>query len=138
MARLEKAACAAASQILLDQIFLTLIRGYDFVNTNESFVAGTAALMHLETAMKYIDANLDSPLTLEDIAKNALMSRSYFCTVLKKFNGISPWDYITIKRIEKSVRLLKTSDMNKIEIASPSNFYKAFRHVTGKKTSDIT
>ena len=94
--------------------------------------------MHLETAMKYIDANLDSPLTLEDIAKNALMSRSYFCTVFKKFNGISPWDYITIKRIEKSVRLLKTSDMNKIEIASPSNFYKAFRHVTGKKTSDIT
>lgn len=140
----KKTAYTAAAQILLDKIFLTLIRGYNFVNTDSSFAADTVSLKHLEKAMKFIDANLENPLSLDDIAKTALMSRNYFCTVFKKFNGISPWDYITIKRIEKSIELLKTADMSKLEIAyacgfnSPSNFYKAFRRITGKSPGDIT
>ena len=57
-------------------------------------------------------------------------------------NGISPWDYITIKRVERAVELLKTTELTKLEIAErcgfsgSSNFYKAFAHVTGKKPGD--
>ena len=67
-----------------------------------------------------------------------MMSKSYFSTIFKKYNGISPWDYITIKRVEKAVTLLKTTDKTKLEIAqscgfnSPANFYKAFLRITGK------
>ena len=140
----KKAAYTAAAQILLDKIFLILIRDYDFVNKSTVFNVDTGALKRLENAMKYIDANLENELSLDDIAKTALMSRNYFCTVFKRFNGISPWDYIIIKRIEKSIELLKTADMSKLEIAyacgfnSPSNFYKAFRRITGKAPGEIT
>ncbi|MDD6736336.1 MAG: AraC family transcriptional regulator [Clostridiales bacterium] len=140
----KKTAYTAAVKILLDSIFLTLIRDYGFVNQNSAYTADTGALKRLEKAMKFIDTNLESDLSLSEIAKTALMSKNYFCTIFKRFNGISPWDYITIKRIEKAVELLKTTDMSKLEIAytcgfnSPSNFYKAFRRITGKAPGDIT
>ena len=63
--------------------------------------------------------------------------------VFKKFNGVSPWEYITIKRVERAIELLRTTDLTKLEIAdqcgftSSSNFYKAFFHVTGKKPGDF-
>ena len=62
----------------------------------------------------------------------------------KKFNGISPWEYITIKRVENAVELIKNTNMTKLEIAekcgfsSSSNFYKAFFNITGKKPSDYS
>ena len=75
-------------------------------------------------------------------AKVGFNDPNYFSAVFKKFNGVSPWDYITIKRVEKTVEMLKTTDLTKLEIAercgftSSSNFYKAFYHITGKSPSD--
>ena len=66
------------------------------------------------------------------------MAETYFSSVFKKFNGISPWEYITIKRVENAVELIKNTNMTKLEIAekcgfsSSSNFYKAFFNITGK------
>ena len=91
----------------------------------------------------YIDENITYPITLEEVAAAASMSRTYFFAVFKKINGITPWKYITVKRVEKAVELIKTTDMTKLDIAfscgfsSSSNFYKAFKSVTGKNPSYI-
>ena len=83
----------------------------------------------------YIDENITYPITLEEVAAAASMSRTYFFAVFKKINGITPWKYITVKRVEKAVELIKTTDMTKLDIAfscgfsSSSNFYKAFKSV---------
>ena len=59
-------------------------------------------------------------------------------TVFKKYNGISLWDYITIKRVERAIELIRTTEMTRLQIAaecgfqSPANFYKAFRRITGR------
>ena len=96
------------------------------------------SLQSLESAMNYINDNLETNFTLDMLAKGASMNRSYFCTIFKKMNGISPWDYITIKRIEKSVELLKTTDCTMLEIAckcgfnNTANFNRAFKKVTGR------
>ena len=72
------------------------------------------------------------------------MTQTYFSSVFKKFNGVSPWEYITIKRVEMAIELLKSTDMTKLEIAekcgfkSSANFYKAFNNITGKKPKDFT
>ncbi len=71
------------------------------------------------------------------------MAPTYFSTIFKRINGVSPWKYITIKRVEKAIELIKTTDMTKLDIAyacgftSSSNFYKAFSAVTGKKPSQM-
>ena len=92
----------------------------------------------------YIQKNLDTRLTLAELASVACLSPNYFSYVFKKYNGISLWEYIAIKRVERAVEMLKTQKLTKLEIAekcgfaSASHFYKCFSAVTGKHPGDFT
>lgn len=127
---------------LLLSALIHIIRNYDYTLKDTAF-AGGKTTEQLKNAMLYIDSNLENRITLKDIADAACMTQTYFSSVFRKFNGISPWEYITIKRVEMAVNLLKTSNMSKLEIAehcgfsSSSNFYKAFLKITGKHPKDF-
>lgn len=128
-------------KVELLKLLVTAIRGYDYVNPSP-FSVRAQSLLSLEKAMNFIDENLSEDITLEALAKNANMSRTYFCTIFKKMNGISPWNYITIKRIEKAVDMLKSTNLTMIELAlrcgfnNTANFNRAFKKVTGKVPGD--
>ena len=100
------------------------------------------SIRRLELAMDYIGSALTTPLTLGEIAARAAMSAAYFSTVFKKYNGITPWEYITAKRVELAIEHLREGRLSRLEIAeecgfsSPANFYKAFRRVTGRTPGD--
>ena len=119
-----------------------IIRHYNYTETNSISSQKTAIIQSLEDAMEYIHAHLYEQLTLKEIADTAHMTENHFSYVFKKFNGIPPWNYIMIKRVEAAIELLKTTKLPKIEIAekcgftSSSNFYKAFRQITGKQPKD--
>lgn len=123
-------------------ILVNLIRNYDYVNLENKQVNYKNTFEQLKLALDYIDSHIESKITLDDLSRISTMNKTYFSTVFKKYNGISPWDYIMIKRIEKSIRLIKSTDMSKLDIASQcgfnsaSNFYKAFQRITGKTPSD--
>ena len=132
------------AKIMLLNMLLSLSRDYGYINETGDGQAVTAdALKQLELAANYIDKNLDREITLDEIAKQAAMNKTYFSTTFKRVNGISPWDYITIKRVEQAVMLIKTTSLTKLEIAekcgfnSSSNFYKAFRKITGRSPKDF-
>lgn len=126
----------------LFSILVTLIREYDYIDTGKQYAGYENTVCSIEVALNFIDNNIDKHITLAQIANKAAMSQTYFSAVFKKLNGISPWEYITIKRVEKAIELLHTSDMTKLDIAiqcgfsSSSNFYKAFQRITGKKPGD--
>ena len=119
-----------------------ILREYDYTKHESFNLKSTSVTDKLKEAMLFIDANLCEKITLTEIAEVAFMSPNYFSSVFKKLNGLSLWDYITIKRVEMAIKLLKTSDMSKLEIAnqcgfsSASNFYKLFTKITGKTPSD--
>lgn len=127
---------------LLFSALIHIMRNYPYTQKDAAFSGGKVT-EQLKNAMLYIDSNLENRLTLKDIADAACMTQTYFSALFKKFNGISPWEYITIKRVEMTINLLKTSDMSKLEIAercgfsSSSNFYKAFYKITGKHPKDF-
>ena len=87
--------------------------------------------------MNYINGNLSENLTLGDIAAYAGFSRNYFSTLFTDLNGLSPWDYITIRRIELSKNLLRSSSLSVTEIADRcgyrnlSNFNRQFKRSVG-------
>lgn len=128
----------------LYDILLILLRYYGYTKNKEDLSPSTETITRLSAAMDYINEHLTEQITLDDIAKTAAMNRTYFSTVFKKYNGLSPWDYITIKRVEKAEVMLKNSNLSKLEIAaecgflSHANFYRAFSRVTGKKPGDYT
>ena len=119
-----------------------LVREYDYIDNSVNYSNFRNTIQPIETALCYIDKNLTRDMTLAEIAESAAMSPSYFSSVFKKLNGISLWEYITAKRVEHAIELIKSTNMTKLDIAlscgfsSSSNFYKAFFKVTGKKPSD--
>lgn len=137
----KKEGYALMVKYILFSMLLTLVRDYDYVDKTQEYSSLEKTVRPMEAALEFIDNNLSNHITLNDIAKRAMMSPTYFSAVFKKMNGLSPWEYITIKRVEMAIEMLKNYDTTVLDIAqqcgfaTSSNFYKAFSTITGKKPS---
>lgn len=118
-------------------ILVLLIRNYDYVSQNEAPSLQSEKLFRVEAALNFIDENITKSLTLDDIALHAGMSRTYFCSVFKKLNGLTPWEYIGLKRMELAKHLLQHTEESVLEIAfdcgfnNISHFNRLFKRTTG-------
>jgi AraC-like DNA-binding protein len=96
----------------------------------------------ITNALDLIHQKLGENISLDELAASADMSRTYFCSVFKKLNGITPWEYINIKRIEKAKQLLRTTQKTVLEISlecgfnNLSHFNRVFLRITAQKPSD--
>lgn len=111
-------------------------------NGNDNNVISNRKNYHrMAEAMAYIDANFCTELSLAEIATHVGYSRCYFSSVFKECIGMSPWDYISIKRIEQALTMLKTTDRSVLEIATACgfnntvNFCKIFKKYTNLSPS---
>lgn len=122
------------------EILVLLSRKYskEIISTN----VRVGRLNDMEAALRFIDENITTPISLDEIALNANMSRTYFCTFFKKLNGLSPWEYIGLKRIQMAKKLLENSAKSILEISlecgfnNISHFNRAFKNTTGRKPSE--
>ena len=89
-------------------------------------------------AVKFIEENYSSHLTLEALAENAGMSRKYFSAYFKKISQKAPFDYINEYRTERACEMLIASDKPITEIAfecgfnDASYFTKTFKQYKGQ------
>lgn len=125
---------AVAVKAHLDLMLVELLRNHSYLsldNKNKSY--------HILNVCNYIDRHLDDDLTLKGLADTAGLSPNYFSHIFKEMIGISLWDYITVKRIEKAVHLIRNTDkkMTMLDIATKCgfnntvNFNKAFKKYKG-------
>lgn len=120
---------------------LVLLARTGGISTDDFITQDNPNLVAMNSVMEYINANLASKLSLEELAKKASMSRSYFSTIFKDLNGVTPWEYIMVKRVEKAITMLNRDGASIIEIAgacgfnSTANFNRAFRKITGRTPS---
>ena len=124
----------------LFEILVLLSRRYSNESVSQSVRVGR--LNDMEAALRFIDENITTNISLDEIALNANMSRTYFCTVFKKLNGLSPWEYIGLKKIDMARRLLEKTAKSILEISfecgfnNISHFNRAFKSATGRKPSE--
>lgn len=91
----------------------------------------------MRRVVDYIYSNLESDISLEDLAKIASLSRFHFVRAFKAATGKSPYRFVADMRIERAKQLLQTGNRSLMEIAvelnfsSQSTFTRAFRKATG-------
>lgn len=91
----------------------------------------------IRKAIAYIENNLTTNLTLEDVANHVYLSQFYFSRLFKKEMGISFITYLNQQRIEQAKTLLTQSTLSiksisqNIGYSQTSYFCKIFKELVG-------
>ena len=90
----------------------------------------------VQATRRYIDLHLEEPLNLKDLARMFNYSDYYFTLKFREESGMTPKEYIRLRRLEWSKFLLKTTTDSIQEISGrlqfcassyfSDNFRKAF------------
>lgn len=72
--------------------------------------------------LEFVEASLGAPLSVADLAGVADMSLSHFAHAFREEFGISPYNYVLSRRVERAKRLLTRSDVPIAVIARTSGF----------------
>jgi len=76
----------------------------------------------LASVKDYIDQNLDKELSVTDLAERACISSYHFLRLFKQAYSETPYQYILLKRLEKSCSLLRETTLPIMEIAYQCGF----------------
>ncbi len=92
---------------------------------------------YIQEAVTYIDQHIYERISVSQLARMAGIDRSYFCSIFKQYQGISPQQYILDLKISKAKSFLKTTDVDIRYIADSLGygdlftFSHAFKQRTG-------
>lgn len=73
-------------------------------------------MRHLVRARDLADSQYSEPLTVDDLADAAHMSRAHFSREFKKAFGESPYSYLLTRRLERAASLLRGTDWSVADI----------------------
>lgn len=123
---------------LADILFVQAIRSHAAAAGAEaSGWIGALCDPRLSRAFSAIHARVEAPWTVEELAREAGMSRSAFAARFRDRVGMSPLDYVTRWRMFRAGALLRGGQRSIADIAAAvgyeneSAFAKAFKRVTG-------
>jgi len=129
-------------KVQLLSILVTMMRGFDYVSAEDKGQTRRQSYAAIERSMDYMISRLSEPITLGELAKVANMSETYYSAVFSRLNGVSPWDYLTAKRVEKAANLLRSEKgLTMLEIAmqcgfnNTANFNRAFKKYQNRTPS---
>jgi AraC-like DNA-binding protein len=77
-------------------------------------------------AADYIQANYQSHITIDGIAKNLGIDRRYFSRIFTKYIGVSPQKYLVDYRLEKAKMLMSTGAYSVSEVAASVGYDDIF------------
>lgn len=86
----------------------------------------------LDRVIQYINTNLHQKITIPELSDIICVSPDHFSKTFKRIIGLTPCDYIQMKRIERAQALLLTSQKSIMEIAesiginNPAQFTRLF------------
>jgi YesN/AraC family two-component response regulator len=93
--------------------------------------------VNLLASLNYIEQNFTEEICLSECAKIANLSKYHFCRLFKKHMGLSPMEYVNMRRIIKAKDLFSREDYNNTEISLTigfndyGTFLRNFKKITG-------
>ncbi|HDZ57133.1 MAG TPA: AraC family transcriptional regulator [Pseudomonas xinjiangensis] len=94
------------------------------------------ASLDLSRIDRFVQAHLDEPISVADMAAQVCISPSHFHTLFKQVAGQSPHQYVLDARLRQAIGLLRQSLMSVAEIADRCGFssQSALAHAIRKQT----
>lgn len=95
----------------------------------------------IERAIGVMETKYHEPLSIDRIAREIGLERSYFSVLFKEKTTVSPHRYLTSLRINKACELIEKEHCSITEAAiatgfDPGNFSRIFKRVKGKSPSE--
>ncbi|MBQ2935153.1 MAG: helix-turn-helix domain-containing protein [Lachnospiraceae bacterium] len=107
------------------------------LQTNEAHEVTAYAYNHqVDDILAYINQNITTPITIEQLAGEFFLSESYICRIFKQATGTTINKYICARRISIAKSLLNdgasaTEAYEKSGFSDYSNFFKSFTKAVG-------
>lgn len=95
----------------------------------------------LQRAMAFVEKHLNSSVSLDQVAREAGMSKFHFCRVFKGATNLTFREYLARRRIARAVELLQDRDRSLSQIylnvgfKDMSHFSRVFRKLVGQPPS---
>lgn len=92
---------------------------------------------HLLRAKDIVDARFREPLDVPTLARAAHLSPAHFSREFRRAFGVTPYQYLLTRRLERAATLLRNTDRSVAEIcflvglSSVGSFTTSFRHAHG-------
>lgn len=88
-------------------------------------------------AVRYLNAHITEPLSLDTVAGEFYVSKYYLCRAFKRHNGISVMGYLAGKRVMLARRMIEEGEVasvaaERVGFSDYSTFYRAYRKAYGK------
>jgi len=86
-------------------------------------------LERLNLAREFMHSNIDRPISLSQIARNASLSTYHFLRLFKEVFGETPRQYLIRNRLEKARKLLVNTELSVTDISLEIGF-ESISHFT--------
>lgn len=109
----------------------------DFIQAVKKSRALQSQSVHTEKCKQYIARHLNSRFTLDDLAEDIGLNRTYISGIFRQYEGMTLTEYTHRERIAAAKNMLRYSDYELSQIAeyfcfySQSHFGKIFKKYTG-------
>lgn len=106
---------------------------FDLVNSKARYaILNSSSDNPINRAIKFIDDNIQSTISIKSLSKELHMSESNFSHLFKKIVGINPVEYIKNKKLELALEYLKTQCVTEVAYnlgySNISYFIKLFKN----------
>lgn len=98
---------------------------------------GGLATWQAKRTLAYIEANLASKMEIDGLANVVALSRSHFSRAFKRSLGLSPMEYVVVRRVERAKAMISETKEPLAEVALACGFAdqahlnRRFRDVVG-------
>jgi AraC family transcriptional regulator len=103
----------------------------------DKFRPGGLAAWQTRRTLAYIEANLASKMDIDDLANGVALSRSHFSRSFKHSVGLTPMEYVVVRRVERAKAMISSTSEPLAEVALACGFAdqahlnRRFRDIVG-------
>lgn len=113
------------------------------VTVSRRMNANEKNIHNIAYAISYIDNHFTNKISIRHLAEKSFYSVEHFRKLFKARTGLTPKEYITMKRLERALKILSSSDLPLFQISDECGFenYNHFvnfcKSLTGKTPSQL-